>query len=138
MLGGRQSVPQATVGLRTGDGVRRGFALMARGTLRGQREGRAGRCPGRGEMARGDGGAMRRWPGWANRRGRGGEVDMGGLHPDRCILALDRPGPEAQLCHFPADFTFAYPFLTCKVATRLTGDQVRQTQGAACDVEDAE
>lgn len=39
---------------------------MGRWTLRGQREVRASRCWGRGELDTGDGGAMRRWLGWAD------------------------------------------------------------------------
>lgn len=63
-------------------GFRKGFVLMGEWTLDGQREGRAGRYPGRGEMATGNGGAVRRGPGWADVGGRGKETDMGGLGPD--------------------------------------------------------
>ena len=43
---------QATVSLRTGEGLRRGHILMGGWVPGGQREGRARRYPGRGEKVR--------------------------------------------------------------------------------------
>lgn len=77
MLGGWQSVPQARVSLRPGEVSRKGFVLMGRWNLGGRREGRATGN----EMAMGNGGAVRRWPGWADIGGRGGEAGMGELGP---------------------------------------------------------
>lgn len=79
-------------------------------TPRSQREGRASRCPGRGEKATGAGGAERRWPGRVDVGGRGGEADVGGPGPDTWIWSSDRPGLGTQLCHFSADFEIYLTF----------------------------